>query len=146
MLVDEGGVVLGSHALEGHTQKVVVGLEDALLHGKPLHVAHALDAAQDAHHRVAHLDGVLLLRLQGHEVAHLDVAAETYHLLADGVLEAEDHAHRDEHHGQSDGHSGDGYPHGRSGHLETLVAVGIDASCDIQGQVHKAQSSSTLPG
>ncbi len=40
------------------------------------------------HHGVVHHHWVLVHLLEGHEVSHLDMAAETYHLVADGMLEA----------------------------------------------------------
>ena len=79
---DERSVVFGAYTLEHYAQKVAVGLQYSLLHGIALHVLHAVDGLEHAHHRVAHLYGILLRTLQGHEVAHGDMASETNHLVA----------------------------------------------------------------
>ena len=88
MALQKRHVVFWSHALEGHAQKVLVGLQDALCHSESLYVAHAVDAAYHLHHAVVYADWILVAAVIRQYVVNLDMASESYHLVADGVLES----------------------------------------------------------
>ena len=132
VVVDERRVILGGYALEGHAEKVVVGLKYPLLHGEALHVTDAADGAQHGHHAVRHAHWPRLAPVQGHEVAYGDVAAEAHHLVAYGVLEAEHYGDRHYHHGKPYGYARRGYSYGGAAHLTPGVARRIDAARDKQ--------------
>ena len=136
VLVEEGGIVVGTYALEHDAQEVLVGLEYALLHGIALYVGHSGDVADDAHHGVVHLDGILFLVLQRHEVGHLDVGAEADDLVLDGMLEAEDYTHGDNHDRQTNGHTGYGYTHGRLGDLLSVAGIAVYLAGYVEWEIH----------
>ena len=98
VLMNESGIVVGRNALESHAKKIAIGFKYALFYGKTLNMAHARDGTQHLQHRVAHLYGVLFGCLKGHEVGHLYMATKANHLVTNGMLKAENNAHRYQHH------------------------------------------------
>ena len=125
--MNERGVELRPYPLEDHAEEVLVGLQDALLHGKPLHMLHPVNLPEHGEHGVAHLNGVLLACLQRHEVAHLNVTAEPHHLVSDGVLEAKHHTHRHNHHRQADSHTSGSYAYSRLRDHALAIVVTVDS-------------------
>ena len=57
------------------------------------------------------------------------MASEAYYLVADGVLEAEDHADGNNHHGQSDSYSDGSYANGGTADVAFLVFGAVNSSC-----------------
>ena len=137
--MDESRVKFGSDTLEQHTEEVLVGLQNSLPHGKSLHMAHTVGRAQCRHHRVGHGDGSLVGILQRHELAHLNVAAEAHHFVANRVLEAKNHAHRHNHHRQTNGHTCRSDANRRLRYHALSVALAVDSSCDEKWEVHILQ-------
>ena len=129
VLVNEGGVKLRSHALEGNAQEIAGSFEDSFLHGESLHVFHARNLSEHAHHGVVHHHGILVLLLQGHEIRHLYVASESHHLVADGMLESQHHAYRHDHDGESDGNASGGYMDSRARNFTFIALVAIQFLC-----------------
>ena len=125
VLAQEADVVVFANALEHEAEEVGVGLQDALCLRVACYAADSLHAAYGAQQRVADGDGQRLCGLLCQEVLDADMAAEAHHLVADGVFEAENDRHGDNHDGQSDGYAGCGYPHGRAadGVLSAVRAV-----------------------
>ena len=125
VVVDEGGVEVGTHSLECHAQEVAVGLEDSFLHGKALNVSHIGNMFQDVDHGVVDDDGVLFHLLQGEEVGHLYMASEADDLVADGVFESQHHTDGDNHDGKSDGYSGSGNMYGRARNFSFVALLAV---------------------
>ena len=133
VLAQEGGIEVGPHALEHHAQEVGVRLQYALLHGETLGMLYAGDVSQRLDKRVVHGHGVGSLRLHRHKIGHLDMAAETYHLVPDGMLEAQHYANGYQHHGQADGNAGGGYLDGGARHFALVSLVAVNALGEVVG-------------
>ena len=87
ILADKRQVVVFTHTLEGNTQKVTVGLQDALRHRVALHVLDVRNLLELARQRVVDGNRCRYRRLLGDEVGNLYVTAKAHHLVADGMLE-----------------------------------------------------------
>ena len=135
-------VVFLSYALEHHTQKVFIGFQDALCHREALYAGYALDVVDGFRQTVVNTDGMLRTTIIGHHIAHLDMTAETYHLIADGMFEAQHHADSDNHHCQTNGNADGGNTNSRTTHFPFVALISIDFLCYEKRQIH----SSTLPG
>ena len=103
MLAEESPVVLLRHALQHHTQKVVVRHNHAGLGGIALHMLHALLGTQGFHQAIPGCYGHSLIRLLRIEVRDGDVRSDAHHLVAHLVLETHDHGHGHNHHGKAYG-------------------------------------------
>ena len=88
---------------------------------------HVIDALQHVHEAVVYADRVGTLLLKCKEVCHGDVTSEAYHLVPDGVLKSEHHAHADNHNGKTYRHTYCGNTNGRAAHLMfvSLVIVNL---------------------
>ena len=135
ILVDEGGVELFVDTLEHHAEEIVFRLQDALRHGEPLNVLHPVDFPEQVHHRVVHADRVLIDAVDGGEFGHRDMAAETDGLVADGMLETENHADADNHDRQSDGYPDGGNTYGRATHFLLVARIIVNTFCYKEGKV-----------
>ena len=71
--------------------------------------------------------------------------AKSYHLVSDGMLEAQHYAHCYDHNGQTYSHTSSGNDDGGFAHLSLVVIIAVDMSCYEEWQVHMV-SPSTLPG
>ena len=112
--MNKGGVEVGSYTLEHNAKEVVVGLQNALLHGKALHMLDALGVLQDSNQRVVnHYRHVGCSRLLCIEVGHLYMAAKSSHLVAYGMFESKHNTHAQYHNRQSYSHSSRSYAYGR---------------------------------
>ena len=61
---------------------------------------HTRDLFIAFHHTVVDADGVGVGTEEGEHVLHLDMTAESHHLVANGMLESQNHTHGDDHHRQ----------------------------------------------
>ena len=98
---------------------------------------HTRDLFIALHHAVVDADGVGIGAEEGEYVLHLNMAAETYHLVADGVLEAEDDAHGDDHHSQTDGHADGSDTNGRTTHFPLVAPVAVDSFCYEEREIQE---------
>ena len=105
-----------------------------------LHTGYLFVAPHDA---VVDAERVGLGAEESKYVLHLDMAAESYHLIADGVLEAKHDAHGDDHHRQTDGDSDGSNTNGRTTHLSLVALITVDSLSYEKREIH---SSSTRPG
>ena len=68
---------------------------------------------------------------------------ETYHLVADSVLEAQDHRNGDNHHSQTDSYPYGGYTNGRNADI-MLAFLSENSSGDEKREIHLIFSSSRI--
>ena len=129
MLFQERCIVFRTYALEHGSEEVVVGFQDALCHRVAFHMSDPLDALQFCHQRVVETDGVRVRTTVCQHVVHLNMTAESYHLVADCVLESQHHTHGDNHDSQADSHSDDGYTNSRATHFPLVALVAIKSPC-----------------
>ena len=129
VLLQEGGVVFGTYALEHRPEEVVISLQDALCHRVALYVADTLDALDFCHQTVVQTNGVRIGSAIGQHVVHLNMTAESHDLVADGVLEPQHDTHGDNHHSQADSHPDDGYTNSRATHIPFVALVAIKSPC-----------------
>ena len=94
---------------------------------------HTLDLFIALYHAVVDTDGIGVGAEEGEHVLHLNMAAESHHLVADGVLEPEYDTHGYNHHGQSDGDTDGGNTNGRTTHLSLVALITIDSLCYEKG-------------
>ena len=90
---------------------------------------HTRDLFIAFHHTVVDADGVGVGTEEGEHVLHLDMTAESHHLVADGMLESQDHTHGDDHHRQSDGNTDGRNTNGRTTHLSFVALITVDSLC-----------------
>ena len=125
VLMDEGRIEIRSYTFEHDAQKIAVCLQDSLFHGKFLHMFYARYLFQYVDHRVVHNHRILVLLLQRHEVCHLYMASESYHLVAYGMLESEHNAYRHNHNGESDSNTCSGYMNSRARNFTFIALIAI---------------------
>ena len=106
----------------------VVSLQDALGQRIAFYMTHTRHLAQLVQQRIADADRSGAGSLLRHEVLYLDMAAETYNLVADGMLETEYDANSDNHHRHTDGYTQGGDAYGRTADLTTSVFSAIDTA------------------
>ena len=121
-------VVVLTNAFEGHTEEVVVGLQNALRIGMRCHMYHIRYMTNSLHQRVVDADRCRDGRLLRSEVSYLNMAAETYHLVADGMLETQDNANGTNHDSQSYSNTNGCYTNGGATHLMSVAFSAIDAT------------------
>ena len=125
VLMDKGWIKIWSYTFENNSQEVIVSLENAFLHGESLYMLDAWYLLQDVYHRVVHHHRVLVLLLQGQEVGYLYMASESYHLVADGMFEAQHHAYWHDHDGETDGNTRSGYMNSRARNFTFVALIAI---------------------
>lgn len=76
---------------------------------------NSANTANDVHHAVVHLYGILLRSRLASEVSDLDVAAKANNLIAYRMLESQDYKYRHYHYSQAYGHASGGYGDGWTG-------------------------------
>lgn len=101
-------------------------------------MADAGNVFQDTHQRVVDADGVGCCALRGEETFHLYMASEAYHLISNGMLEANDHTNRDYHDRQSDSNTYGGNPNGRATHFAQVAIIGIYPVGKEKGKIHRS--------
>ena len=129
VLMQESCVIFSPYSFEYHSQKVVVGFENALFHSIALNMLHSRNRFQNGQHRVIHLNGVEVTCLQSHEATHLNVASKSDNLVADSMFEAQHNTYGYQHHGKTDSHACRSYSYGRARYLFSLGLATIDFPC-----------------
>ena len=102
-----------------------------------LDVGNALDAVDKS--RVGD-DGETFGRRAHVGVENLDVGAEAHNLVGQFALEAQQHAHRNNHHGQSDGDTHRGNVDGQLRDVAVRMFVEVKAAGDEERQIHLFRS------
>ena len=104
---------------------------------------YTLNLLITAEDTVVDKDGIGVGTEVSEHVLHLDMAAEAYYLVTDGVLESKDHADGDNHNSQADGDTDCGNMDSWTAHLTLVALITVNPLCYEKREVH---SSSTLPG
>jgi hypothetical protein len=71
--------------------------------------------------------------LKGHKIGHLYVAAKAHHLVTNGVFEAENNAHRYQHHCQTHSYASYGDAYGRAVYPRFVGVIGVNALSKEKG-------------
>ena len=95
-----------------------------------LHTLYLLIAA---HHAIVNDDRVGVGAEEGEHVLHLNMAAESHHLVTDGMFESENDTHSDNHHGQSDGNADGSNTDGRTAYLTFVALITVYSLCYKKG-------------
>ena len=88
---------------------------------------HALDLLITTNNAVIDKNRVGVSAEKGEHILHLDMAAEAYHLVTDGMLESEHNADGDNHHSQTDSDANSSDADGRTAHFTFVALIAINA-------------------
>lgn len=112
MRSEESGIVLLSYATKKNALERIVSLEHTRLSTETLHMSHIRKTTQSMHLQFIKSDGLCLGVKEALVVHDLDMPSETDDLATYLILETNDDAHRQDHHGQTDCDTPDGDAHG----------------------------------
>ena len=82
---------------------------------------------KDVHDTVVGTDDIRVGCVVAEDIVYLYVTAETYYLVAYGMLEAQDDGYRDDHDGQSDGYTNGSDTDSRTTHFPFVALVTVYA-------------------
>jgi hypothetical protein len=88
-------------------------------------MGHAMKMTDNFHQTIVGTNGVGIATAVVHDIVHLYVTAKAYNLVADGVLESQNHAHRYYHNSKTDSHSYGSYTNSWTTHFSFVALITI---------------------
>ena len=128
ILMKEGTVELWSYALESDPQEIILRLQQSLSDSIALSMSDALDLLHFPHERIICRDKIRISVIEPQDIVNLDVSAKANHLIANGVLESENHPHGDDHHSQTNGDPNGGNTDSRTTDFPFVALITINLS------------------